>query len=43
MLVAFSGVYVFSITDRSARAAQERSQFDNQLVDCELGMTKQAA
>ena len=43
MLVAFSGVYVFSITDRSARATQERSQFDNQLVDCELGMTKQAA
>jgi cation/acetate symporter len=43
MLVAFSGVYVFSITDRSARATQERSQFDNQLVACELGMAKQAA
>jgi cation/acetate symporter len=41
MLVAFAGVYLFSVTDRSKAAARERSLFENQLVDCELGMTKQ--
>ncbi|MGO4325971.1 cation/acetate symporter ActP [Cupriavidus sp. 2TAF22] len=41
MLVAFGGIYVFSVTDRSARGARERGAFDNQLVDCELGLIKQ--
>jgi cation/acetate symporter len=41
MLVAFAGVYLFSVTDRSKAAARERSLFENQLVDCELGMIKQ--
>lgn len=40
MLVAFAGIYVFSVTDRSARGARERGAFDNQLVDCELGLVK---
>jgi cation/acetate symporter len=41
MVIAFTGVYIFSVTDRSTRGARERSLFDNQLVDCELGMVKQ--
>jgi cation/acetate symporter len=41
MLVAFAGIYLFSVTDRSAAGARERSLFDNQLVDCELGTVKQ--
>jgi cation/acetate symporter len=41
MLIAFAGVYIFSVTDKSARGTRERSLFDNQLVDCELGMVKQ--
>lgn len=40
MLVAFAGIYVFSVTDRSARGARERGAFNNQLVDCELGLVK---
>jgi cation/acetate symporter len=40
MLVAFVGIYVFSITDKSAQASAERERFDNQLVDCELGMAQ---
>ena len=40
MLVAFGGIYVFSVTDRSARGARERGAFNNQLVDCELGLAK---
>ena len=39
MLVAFAGIYVFSITDRSARGAWERNAYQNQRVDCELGIT----
>ncbi|ANB76512.1 cation acetate symporter [Paraburkholderia phytofirmans OLGA172] len=38
MIVAFASIYVFSVTDRSTKGAHERSLFDNQLVDCELGM-----
>ncbi|WP_408342579.1 cation acetate symporter [Paraburkholderia sp. RL17-337-BIB-A] len=38
MIVAFAAIYVFSVTDRSAKGAHERSLFDNQLVDCELGL-----
>ncbi|MGO4151772.1 cation/acetate symporter ActP [Cupriavidus sp. YAF13] len=40
MLAAFAGIYVFSVTDRSARGARERGAFNNQLVDCELGLVK---
>ncbi|MGF6782163.1 cation acetate symporter [Paraburkholderia sp. GAS334] len=40
MLVAFAGIYVFSVTDKSAHGAYERTLFNNQLVDCELGMVK---
>ncbi|SFC81642.1 cation/acetate symporter [Cupriavidus sp. OV038] len=38
MLVAFAGIYVFSVTDRSARGAWERAAYQNQRVDCELGL-----
>lgn len=41
MIVAFAGIFVFSITDRSAHAARERALYDNQLVNCELGMVEQ--
>ncbi|MFM0211555.1 cation acetate symporter [Paraburkholderia sediminicola] len=41
MIVAFAGIFVFSITDRSPHAARERSLYDNQLVNCELGMVEQ--
>lgn len=39
MLVAFVGIYAFSVTDRSARGAWERNAYQNQRVDCELGIT----
>ncbi|AOY94678.1 cation acetate symporter [Cupriavidus sp. USMAA2-4] len=38
MLVAFAGIYVFSVTDRSARGAWERSAYANQQVASELGI-----
>ncbi|CAL8475633.1 cation acetate symporter [Caballeronia sp. S22] len=41
MLVSFAAIFVFSVTDRSAAGVRERSLFENQLVDCELGMLKQ--
>ncbi|BCF95316.1 cation acetate symporter (plasmid) [Paraburkholderia largidicola] len=41
MIVAFAGVYFFSITDTSKRGMRERALYGNQLVDCELGMVKQ--
>jgi cation/acetate symporter len=40
MIVAFAGVFFFSLTDTSARGARERALYGNQLVDCELGMAK---
>ncbi|KAG8153776.1 cation acetate symporter [Burkholderia catarinensis] len=40
MAVAFAGIFVFSVTDRSARARHERTMFDTQLVECEMGMTQ---
>ncbi|WP_455287658.1 cation/acetate symporter ActP [Cupriavidus necator] len=43
MLVAFAGIYAFSITDRSARGAWERAAYENQRVDCELGIAKRNA
>ncbi|WP_029050039.1 cation acetate symporter [Cupriavidus sp. amp6] len=38
MLVAFAGIYLFSVTDRSARGVWERNAYQNQRVDCELGI-----
>jgi cation/acetate symporter len=38
MLVAFAGIYLFSVTDRSARGAWERNAYQRQRVDCELGV-----
>ncbi|WP_020204358.1 cation/acetate symporter ActP [Cupriavidus sp. WS] len=38
MLVAFAGIYAFSVTDRSARGAWERDAYQHQRVDCELGI-----
>ncbi|CAG2157560.1 Cation/acetate symporter ActP [Cupriavidus yeoncheonensis] len=43
MLAAFAGIYVFSVTDRSARGAWERAAYQNQRVACELGMGNQSA
>ncbi|QQX86851.1 cation acetate symporter [Cupriavidus necator] len=43
MLVAFAGIYVFSVTDRSARGAWERAAYQNQLVACELGIGNKTA
>jgi cation/acetate symporter len=43
MLVAFAGIYVFSVTDRSKRGAWERSAYHNQRVDCELGIPGKSA
>jgi len=37
MVVAFVGIFWFSITDRSVSAISERNRFENQLVDSELG------
>ncbi|WP_342051505.1 MULTISPECIES: cation/acetate symporter ActP [unclassified Cupriavidus] len=37
MAVAFAGIFLFSVTDRSARGAWERTAYQNQRVDCELG------
>lgn len=42
MLVAFAGIFVFSVTDRSPRGAWERATYQNQRVDCELGMSSKA-
>jgi Na+(H+)/acetate symporter ActP len=41
MIVAFAGIFFFSVTDRSTQAVRERALYGNQLVDCELGMMKQ--
>ncbi|UDM52002.1 cation acetate symporter [Cupriavidus sp. MP-37] len=38
MLVAFAGIYLFSVIDRSARGVWERNAYQNQRVDCELGI-----
>ncbi|TDF60129.1 cation acetate symporter [Cupriavidus sp. L7L] len=43
MLVAFLGIYVFSVTDRSPRGAWEREAFQNQRVACELGLGSKTA
>lgn len=41
MIVAFAGIFFFSVTDKSTQALRERALYGNQLVDCELGMMKQ--
>ncbi len=43
MLAAFVGIYVFSVTDHSPRGAWERAAYQNQRVDCELGITGKSA
>ncbi|HDR9882295.1 TPA: cation acetate symporter [Burkholderia cenocepacia] len=37
IITAFSGIWIFSITDRSANGNRERAMFDDQLVVCETG------
>jgi cation/acetate symporter len=39
MPVAFALIWLFSVTDRSARAAVERKTFDAQLIQSEIGLT----
>jgi len=43
MLVAFVGIIGFSVTDRSARGAWERTAYQNQRVACELGIGSKTA
>jgi cation/acetate symporter len=38
MTVAFLGIWLFSVTDRSGRAAQDREGFDDQRVRAETGI-----
>jgi len=38
MITAFAGIWLFSITDQSASAEKERGRFEEQLVQCEIGM-----
>jgi cation/acetate symporter len=42
MIAAFAGIWLFSVTDRSAAAHRERGLFDSQLVTCETGMQSPA-
>ncbi len=37
IIAAFSGIWLFSVTDRSANGNRERAMFDDQLVVCETG------
>ncbi|KER68474.1 acetate permease [Burkholderia cepacia] len=37
IIAAFSGIWLFSVTDRSATGNRERAMFDDQLVVCETG------
>ena len=39
MPLAFLFIWLFSVTDRSARAARERKAFDAQFVQSEIGIT----
>lgn len=43
MLVAFAGIYLFSVTDKSQRASAEQQAYIDQLVVSELGMKAAAA
>jgi cation/acetate symporter len=38
MIIAFAGTWLFSVTDSSRSALEERELFDNQLVRCEIGV-----
>ncbi|WP_269501599.1 cation acetate symporter [Burkholderia sp. IMCC1007] len=37
IIAAFAGIWLFSVTDRSANGNRERAMFDDQLVVCETG------
>ena len=43
MLVAFAGIYFFSVTDKSQRAGSEQRAYADQLVVSELGVVAAAA
>jgi cation/acetate symporter len=43
MLVAFAGIYLFSVTDKSQRAGIEQRAYADQLVVSELGVKAAAA
>jgi cation/acetate symporter len=43
MLVAFAGIYLFSVTDKSQRASAEQRAYADQLVVSELGVKAAAA
>ena len=43
MLVAFAGIYLFSVTDKSQRASAEQRAYIDQLVVSELGVKAAAA
>ena len=38
MAIAFAGIWFFSVTDKSARAAVDREGFDDQRVRAETGI-----
>jgi cation/acetate symporter len=42
MPLAFLFLWLFSVTDRSARAVRERTAFDAQLIQSEIGKVKAA-
>jgi cation/acetate symporter len=43
MPLAFIGIWLFSVTDRSAQATKERDLFDTQLVRSETGLGAEGA
>jgi cation/acetate symporter len=43
MLIAFAGIYLFSVTDKSQRASNEQRAYAGQLVVSELGVKAAAA
>ncbi|MGO9672567.1 MAG: hypothetical protein ACLPSF_00055 [Methylocella sp.] len=45
MAIAFIGIWLFSVTDRGKRAAEDRGGFDAQYVRCQtgIGATKASA
>lgn len=43
MLIAFAGIYLFSVTDKSQRASNEQRAYAGQLVVSELGVKTAAA
>jgi cation/acetate symporter len=43
MAIAFAGIWLFSILDRSRRATLDREGFDAQYVRCQTGIGAAAA